>query len=333
MRLPNVPQPVLRPINPGLVGNKGLGPNPIAKRGAPISLTAQVTNVTAGSTRVFNTAALQPGYRIPYLIDEIRFDLDHAIAAIGFADYYLLATQVKFVFTIGQHQFSQVPIPMALYAPEYSVYGNVENGKDSEAVLSTQTFERRRWALPKPIWLGAGDTIQCSIVRPVTGIAAIDNANLNTASITYVGRTMPPGSPPPPIRNVPWVAYYQHPSTVTYSESNDQFRNKFLKPWHIQRTVAAVTGVNVGSNFDVYMFESTARYATVKINDSLGYQISRDFIPMADLYAAGYGDAWTFSRSIGPRAQINVAFNTYDPASTGALSPMVSFVGYREELP
>jgi hypothetical protein len=326
-------QRVLRPVNPGLVGGKGLGKNPIAQRGAPISLTAQVRDVVAGSTRVFDTAALQPGYRVPYLIDEIRFDLDSEFTQFFF-DYYPLAPNVQFIFTIGQHQFSQVPVPMSLYGPEYSENGSIENGDDNDAVQIADFFERRRWLLPKPLWLGPGDVIQCSVVRPLTGIAIIDNANVNVATITYVGRTIPPGTPPPPVRNVPWVAWYQHPSEKTYSESNDQFRNKFLKPWHIHRTVAAIVGQNVGRSYDQYMFErATQRYATIKLADSLGYEITRDFVPMADLYAAKYGDAWTFRRSIGPREQLNVAFNTFDPASSGALSPMVSFVGYREELP
>lgn len=200
-RLPNVPQKVLRPILPGMDPQPGLGPSPAARRGAPVSFTAKIDTIAQASTRVFDTAALQPGYRTPYIIDEIRMTIIHATGGI-------MSGNVQFLFQTGQHQFSQVPVPMALYGPEYSYFGQVELGRQGGfGDVNTKRIEHRRWLLPQPLWLGPGDVIQASVVFPtMTGVGG----TIDRAIVTYVGRSVPPGAKAPPLRNIPWVAYYNH---------------------------------------------------------------------------------------------------------------------------
>jgi hypothetical protein len=72
------------------------------------------------------------------------------------------------------------------------------------------------------------------------------------------------------------------------------------------------------------------QYASVYIEDTFGYKVTRDFTP-AGMVFDSERCAWTFSRPLGPREQINMQFRT---AGTVALTNGlygVSMIGYREE--
>ena len=319
--------------------------HPTTKTWAPVSYTSQVTGLSAGQSLPFPQVSLQSGFNTPYLIDEIRFTAyteSYTTAAITVGD---LAAIVSYNLHAGPYMFSQggfgqaAYVPMMLYAPTYSGAAQYENVSQLLTATTSRKFTTRRWVLPKPLYMPPGDTIMASVHRTSNIGTAIPNI---TAQITIIGRALPPSTPPPALRQVPYVGYYVHPSTATYSEANFQLQNPFNSTWNVQRlilgtrnNVQADSGLATGAGF----YEDptgVVRYASLKITDSMGYKVTGSsgggFIPLADIAAVQRDSAWTFSRPVPPEEQFNVATQITPGSGTNtAFDVLMSFVGYRDE--
>jgi hypothetical protein len=334
---------IITPRVPGIPA-KGLTP----KTWAPVSYTSEVTGLGAGETLPLPQASLQSGFNTPYFIDEIRFTaytgtytgIDLAGDISGMIGFQLSASSYAFSRGgFGQTSF----VPMILYAPTYSSAASTTNGPLYEsmrqAVSATENrrYVTRRWVLPKPLFMPAGDTILAAVNR----VAAIgtDIPDI-TAQVTVIGRALPPNTPTPAKRQIPFVGYYVHPSTATYSEGNFQLLNPFKSDWNVQRMViatrtTAANGFSTGAGF-LESPDGTTRYASIKLTDSLGYKITGSsaggFVPIADVASRNNDSVWTFSRPLPPNEQYNAAFQiTTGTITNTVFDVLFSMVGYRDE--
>lgn len=313
-------------------GATGLGKNPTAGTGAPIALTAELGAVAAGSGAVFPTIGLQPGFRTAYWIDEVRITVGNIRqnAQSG------LPVALRLLFQTGAYKVSKFPIPSMMFSQIYG-YDEYDFGPERAVTLNRLEYTNFRWLLPKPLYMPAGDILQCSVERDATFASAFTMQN---TMLSYLGRACAPGDAPPAVRNIPWVTYYKHPGASAYSETNDEFRNPFLKPLMVQRLIARygrlasfpqpdqLISAFSAQNSLPSAIVPTLRFPNVKILDSLGYMIVPTMTPLGAVIDP-LRAAWTFNRALSPREQLAIAFQTVGsdiPADT-----FLSMVGYREE--
>jgi len=322
-------------VNGGLRGDHG---------GAPAIFSAQITNLALNQSGNFDTQTLQPGFRTPYWIDEIRITalMNRTFASGGVIVGYPtgLAGALELRFTTGQYSFSRAPVPMGLLAPRWSRYDfGVYQATTVGALLGVEHFATIRWPLPKPLYMPAGDALQCLAhfngAYPSLVAIGLPVAQINLA---YVGRIESPGTSAPSVRNVPWVSSFAKKAGVTYAQTNDEFRNPFMKSLYVQRFTSRtfVDYPSVGLPPSPEFFETlsnqgeitTEPYTEARLYDSMGYAIVKEYVPVNDVFDGTRG-AWTFGRTLNAREQFDLQLRQIG-AST-AINTMVGLVGYREE--
>jgi hypothetical protein len=330
----------------------GLGKNPIARAGAPIALTSElVGNIAAGSGAVFPTIGLQPGNRTPYWIDEVRILI--GVDRTSGSRQGAVPAALRLFFETGAYKVSRVPVPAMLFSQVYGIHEYIQGRPSVVGLQQGSDFYNYRWVLPKPLYMPAGDVLQCRVNRD---LEFSPSAALLNVVLTYVGRACAPNEAPPAVRNVPWVAHYHYPYSSTYAEMNDEFRNPFLAPLVVQRLIARM--VDRGSviiepfqHMVVPEGDSTFGgdetmgsfmlpgggggfgddYVSVKIQDSLGYMIVPNMTPLGMVIEPSRS-AWTFNRKLSAREQISIAFETTIAGGTrNFFDTFVSMVGFREE--
>jgi len=323
---------------------QGLGRNPVAEKGAPVSFGTQLANLTvAQQTAVLNTQALQAGYRTPYYIDEIRMTAFTGESA-GSAAVTALAYSLRAKFQTGRHAFSKGPIPLSLYAPVFLRAGYATSYLNGIFAFFRGVVEVR-WVLPKPLYMEPGDVIQCYLERSNQFNTGPQYAS-NNFNVTYVGRAIAPGKKPPPCKYVPWVAFYDHPTTVAsgYSNAGESFRNPFTIPLNVHRFTQQ-TYVEVNTTPGQFLqweggrgptnpssFGETS-FTQIRLYDSLGYAIVKEFAPIGEVMDLAR-QAWTFSRPIGPREQFDAEFSSTPITNTPFITrydTLLGMVAHREE--
>lgn len=307
----------------------GLGKNPVAQFGAPVSFTAHLDAILPGQTQVMAVSGLANGFRTPYVIDEIRMSVYMTTPS---ATLLQPSYALGFQFRTGTYAFSKVPIPMVLYAP---VYNSIAASLASAFTGGVSRIgDEARYVLAKPLWMAPGDQIQATVLRNLTA-ASSGGAGFDV-DVTYVGRSLKPGTPGPAVRNVPWVAHYIHDFADSYSETTTEFRNPFSdKALQIHRLIGRPLSKATSGQFNTgraSMLPNAAgtKYASMLIEDSLGYKITRDYHPAGQIFDTERC-VWTFNRPIGPRDQLNMKFRTAGTAGGTNVLFGVSMLGYREE--
>lgn len=331
-------------LQPQWGGKLGLDKTGMAAVGAPVSFSAGATAIAAGQTVPLNLVNLQSGYRTPYWVDEIRMQV-YSGSSVDAGTFGVQAGgyMMQFQFRTGNYAFSKTPIPMALYAPQYGASALIGQETGSLDIVGHSV----RWVLPKPLFMAPGDQIQCNVTR-LSGVGAYGGAGFN-ADVAYVGRALPPGTTGPNARCVPWVANYIHDFANAYSETQAEFRNPFMVPLYVHRFVGrpgsksstgapdlsnGIAGGDFATQFNMLPTSTGIKYASVYIEDSLGYKIvagpSNAYSPVGCVFDTERC-AWTFGRPLGPREQFNMKFATNGSASGTNSVFGVGMVGYREE--
>lgn len=265
---------------------RGLGRSGVALAGAPMSFTAQVTGLTPGLTKVFDAAALQPGYRTPYWIDCITMVIKSpSIAsqsnAVGCSNGTGFGSVIDFQFQTGHHAFSAKPIAAPCFTQRYmsrfdGIF-NLTTGSPEELGQRTTVTANSpspgvtttlrnfycvyRWLLPKPLLLLPGDVVIASATRN-SQIAAGSTASPTgqtfsaamTATVTYTGRACEPGAKLPKFQCVPWVGMFDQidvgsgAAITPWANTYREFENPFQHVWNVQKLVArAVLATNNNS--------------------------------------------------------------------------------------
>lgn len=321
----------------------GLDQNPVAQHGAPISFTAHLDNLLPGQSIPLSTSGLANGFRMPYYLDEIRMQV-YMTTATSLGAVNQPSYAAAFQFRTGTYAFSAVPVPMILHQPPY--VSSVIPSQNVSGYVLESTFtgavrtigDEARWALPKPLWMAPGDQVQATVARDLT--AAAGGSSPWSVDVTYVGRTLKPGTLGPKTRCVPWIAHYIHDFADSYSQATTQFRNPFTFPLTIQKLIGrpmSKASVGTFTTGRVNMLPNAVgdEYAAIYIEDSMGYKITRSavngiFTPVGSVFDTERC-SWTFSRPLGAREQLNMQFQTQGTVAASDRIFGVSMIGYREE--
>lgn len=332
-----------------------LGPNPVNGRkavpgGAPVAFSAQVAGLQQGKVAMLNAQTLQSGFRAAYFIDEIRINAFTSVyTTSGLASnlYSGLSKLISAKFDTGKFAFSKNAVPIGMYAPYFSTceFGVIAAGGTSALTGSVRGFCNVRWPLPKPLFMPAGDVVQ-AYVEFASG-SLFGGELTATVQVTYIGRLVAPGFNANK-RQIPWVSYMQTDALdgsaagATFKSSSREFENPFSTDLHVQRFTGRTYAVSsaINQNFAIerpytnQLFSTSEPYFEVRIDDSLGYQIVPDFVPVGNVFDTSR-HAWTFGRALAARQQFNVQVRTglsgtVIPGSY-TLSQLIGFVGYREE--
>lgn len=334
---------------------RGLGPNPVARSGAPIALATKVTSIVDDTTRTFDSGALNPGNRFAYWIDEIRMLGTTDVGALA-TDYnrWCLGTLLRLKLHAGRHDLSKVFVPMWSYTPNFSRNGQMDDSGIlplGDPTVGAQQSVAFRWVLPKPLLMLPGESLGGQVQRiNFPGGGTGGNLNLDAinmqATLAFVGRANAPGYKLPKNRNVPWVGFEtaskSQPSPVSGTalpapvvvQIGDSFRNPFTRQWVVQRFIMRPYVQWTANDF---IWEKPS-YSSVYVEDSLGYAVTPRDCP-ASVFVSELGSAsWTYSRALLAREQMNmrITFPTtiWDPEQSefpNYAAVDASMVGYREE--
>ena len=329
----------------------GLGPNPIVggrggiqggSGGAPIAFTASAP-LASGQSITMDTGTLQSGFRTPYLIDEIRIQVVTAVFASASLAWTGIGGNLRAKFQTGNRQFSKLPVPIGNYAPVFSHldFGSAASGVNEAGAAVGRGYSYVRWPLPKPLWMAPGDVIQAVFEYLPLGVAGPDV----TINVTYVGRTIAPGTPAPDKRQIPWVSFFKYESNEGYKSTTDEFRNPFTYPMIVQRftertfrkdETASDSREEMSRGQTPATLNLSSQFVSMRLYDSLGYAIVKEFAPIGLVFDTSR-HAWTFSRSLGAREQFDLTLRTDDvngvaTTPVGGWHTMVGMVGYRDEV-
>lgn len=348
----------MRDENPRWFTRSGMGPDPVAMHGAPVSFSADIgvsnpaggNGLAVGETGVFDTSALQNGYRTPYYIDEIRMRCWAFItgSSLGTTTRAGLGSYAAaFSFRAGSYAFSARPMPMGLFAPNY-------NGRNLLAVGATGATPGRvgasvRWLLPRPLYMQPGDVITATVARSATamllsGLAPGGGDPFLNVGVTYVGRALPPGAKDPVSKNVPWVAFYQHDVANLWSRAMLNGANPFQNPFTFPLVTHRLTGKMAiadpagGGNFierpnSVFqgmLPQATNKWVSCYIEDSAGYKVTRKFSAVGSVFDTER-NAWTYNRALAAREQLDMQFQTNGATAIVPDAFCVGLIAHREE--
>ena len=310
--------------------------------GAPMAFTAQAA-LTVGQKGInLDLSTLQPGFRTGYFIDEVRISVFSS--EIGDVPYNGVMAGIRAQFQTGIYKCSAKAIPVALYAPRFSQHDS------GNTIINTIADEFQynacghvRWCLPKPLYMGPGDALQCTLERDTLLFATPTTV---TVKVTYVGRAIAQGATPPATRCVPWVAYFEKYSNTSQVYSQTEFRNPFMFPYQVQRLTSRAWQILDNDEATFTQLQETNNcqvpntsddgddcYERVMIEDSNGYKVTgREEVPAGALFDLARR-AWTFSRTMGAKEQYNVRVTNLTPTTTPSQRVLTQFgmVGYREE--
>lgn len=335
--------------------NTGLGPNPVVggrggmaggTGGAPIAFSANFDGLANGFSVPLDTGTLQSGFRTPYFIDEIRMQVYTEPYLVAAANWSGIGGCIRAKFQTGNRAFSKAAVPVGAYAPVFSYqdFGAVQAGDLGDGAVA-RGYSYVRWPLPKPLWMAPGDVIQATFEYIGLGTPDAGFPEVN-GGVTYVGRAIAPGTPPPDMRQIPWVSFLEYVNNTGYQNSTDQFRNPFTQPMLVQRFTSRTFSNSVTGAVEEMLrgqtpgvLNASSQFVSCRMDDSLGYNIAgsaKQFAPIGLVFDTAR-HAWTFSRSLGAREQFNLTLRTDDvngvaPIPVGGWRTFTGMVGYRDEV-
>lgn len=303
--------------------------------GDPLAVSTTVS-LASGASIVADQEALSNDYdrSRAFLIDTIRF---HVVTPdwSNFARQALipnganLGGTLRVLFSLGRHQLSRVPIPIALFGPPRD--GAVAFNLFQSMVQSYETVNVRygatikfnghfEWKLPRPLLVPANAVLEARVVRSGDGFPA----NL-TLGICYLGRsakrTVPSGIP----AAVPYVGLFEQNLATpgVYVSGQHDLWNPFAHELHVQRFTGRLQTL-----FRQTLAEQAAEIAAGVFN--AGTQcILLDYEPEAFNFISGAYVSGGISRF--PATQLR-RYNGQN--MTLGLQPSISiFEGYRRSFP
>lgn len=260
----------------------------------------------SGYTQPNKIEDLRNPHRGGMLIDEIRFEVDNT----GFWSGPDLDPLVD--FRIGQHLFNHVPVP---------IYMLGRRDPMSKSELS--------WRPRHPIYVPEGRVLTPRFMNK----KLTSSAFTEIFTITYLGRSLTPGQPPPQEIVLPWLsAYYP----TAYPEDGSLQEQKST-PNDLVNSTRDVVEIDYLLN-NAYLNGSASEFARVK-----GYEqtfvrafdrnekpIVREPIPLRSVFALQDG-AWDLRMRLDPGDFITLEVTVEPATHTGTFDlPVFSMIGHRE---
>lgn len=309
-------------------------PDRYLKGGVPILLSSSVT-LSEGETKSPDLGRLQNIFRSPMVIDEIRFMLTATIAS---TEVHNFGGSVRARFKMGRIDLSDQFVPIWLHGPILEdAFLNIEGNIILVPPLNPgeeHVVGHFRWVLPRPLFVPVGNVLAPTFSRQHDFRGGTVNVD-----VVYCCRRLPAGTPTPNEIDVPFIGVFVAPemtagdSGVALSTARDLF-NPFTRELYVQRFLGRVQQRTAGNpNLD-RIFDGTTSLGgntTIRIQDSKGYNITRDFVPWTHVFDVNRR-AWTFRRSLAPKEWYAVQILVPLADRDVYFQPQISMVGWRKEV-
>lgn len=260
--------------------------------------------VPAGAERSpTDQSKLANQYRLPMLIDEIRFASLEGIRAFGAGDGWrsaglrMFRSQIRMI--CGSRWLTRDFIPGDLFAQR-------PDG-DGEIVIR----------LDEPLYLGANEVIHPTVRAPATQDV--------TVQFTLVGRLTAPRPKGAPLMLPYWTSYSSPTVTAgasaSFKSTRAQLNNQFRKPLRVKRLLGAATVPTL----EILPLDAVR----VRVSDHDGYTLVRDPTNFNDLFQVR-DHAWPAETVLPANGYYIIHSDVQAPAAFD-VNFRISMLGYREE--
>jgi hypothetical protein len=252
---------------------------------------------------------------------------------------------LKAKIVVGTHMMTNSFVPVWLLGkcdtPEAECHPDV--GAVGPAATGSY-YGAWTWILPKPLYVLPSMPIAIQVQRagPLGGLPgdafAIDSPGTTLPIwISVTGGYIERGFKAPSVIDVPYVTAMVGSATVVgqavtplpinYSQKSD-LENPFSRPLEIERLTGRLRNFNPLSAFPgAVEFDYLLPNPTIFMRDSLGYGLTRDYVPFNEVFDVSRRD-WCIRRSIPSREYYSAIVNSNGVAN---LYPQVAIVGSRKE--
>ena len=311
---------------------------------APVVLSDYV-DITYGTFKVFNADKLQVSDRQNIEIIEMHcvvYDVTPYNASTTVLTN--LGTTIQLKLELGEYKITNGYIPIWLFGPRHDCATEVNLARSSSAApFDVESGPAPccvyRWILPCPLLLTQNDNIIAQVKREssdiYTAVVGVASARTYRVQLSFVGRYLDPNIKIGPTVKVPYVtSFLGLRGTKCNISKHQDLENPFQVPYHIERINGRIEAymLQEGNNWQV---DYLGHEPILKMTDSQGYIVVQPNTPFNDVFEVGRRD-WIVRRDLAPR-QYYIAEVDENVASTvtnlyGLTRPMISLVGYREEV-
>ncbi len=314
------------------------------KATSPLHLTAS-TYCTPQTQQSPNAVALKNPLGAPMEILELRWQLFTPQTADETFLPGTLGGVVGCKLDMGNVAMTNGFVPIWLFGRDLNLVDadTIDNQNLVNPYVSGQTILQSTtcfysWKLPKPLYVPAGSTLTPSFSH--FGAVPTDVNVIISAS----ARSLPLDTPPPKSLPTPWVASWMSPGFIAADQAGSaqstetDLMNPHREPVHLQRMGGRVMVVNSESaSVTDYTYPQIAStLMSVRMSDSMGRQIIRDYTSMMQAFATN-SRGWEMGNGarLDPESYLIAYLNKVESAEAGDAANIncqaqISLVGWRE---
>jgi hypothetical protein len=302
------------------------------KPSAPLFLSSNV-NIAAGATAVASTFDLTSPFREPIWIDAITWSVTGSNGVILTAANWGATLRTR--LSLGRTELTRNRNNG--FVPIWNLSSQVNQGLNVRAAsnqVDENTFQGvtnfsmsfHKWKLPRPLYVPPGMSLQSEFFRSLDGIPGS-----LFVSVGYAGRYVDPGMTTLKKASMPFATFFEiQPGGSSFLSDAQDMVNPFEVPLCVQRFIGRAiqsTGNPVTTLLEVPLTSQ------IKIQDSHGHNIVRDFIPNDGSVVLDYNRrGWTFNKILSPKQWYNFqVIPAAGPSSTFDFAQQFSMIGHREE--
>ena len=345
--------------------------------GDPLVVSAS-TLLASGGSALLDQELLANDYdrSRAFLIDTIRFqvvtpDWSAFMRQGPLFNGTNLGGTMRVTFSLGRHQLSRVPIPIALFSPPRD--GTVAFNYFPPTIASYESVYREKvssrefnchfeWTLPRPLLVPANMVLEARAVRSNDGFPA--DLTLNVCYLGRLAKKPVPSSIPVAI---PYVGLFERDLSTpgVYTSGQHDLWNPFTRELRVQRfvgrlqtlfrqTVAEAAAENAAGVLDagtqcilldyepeainlftgVYVSGGISRFPPTQLRRFDGQNMTLGLQPGISVFD-GYRRSFPGDAVLAPRqgyeATIDARSDLPPVGSLGANTAFISMVGWREE--
>lgn len=326
-------------------------------KGTPLIVNSTQTMPVGGGTLLTDSGALQAPFRRPYLLKEIRFSFQGPSVTedvnSGFPIH--LGGLVQTRISLGKHYITNGFVPIwnldsaCQLRAESPFYGPAL----PDIAFNPFATSFYRWIFAKPLFVPAGQVVHLELLGKDVANSSPAGQNGLLASlgggvqvdVAYHGTLLDPNTVYPNYVEVPYVTCWVDTTATTDVGVSSEFnlKNPFTVPLFVSKLVGRLLFGVTGATFATFHANATTlcddwlgNGPTVKLYDSFGYDIIREYIPFNEVFSVPFRTL-KFKNTLKPGEVIRAFVNnktmpsTYlvgSSASTGVV-PMISMIGHR----
>lgn len=305
----------------------------IPRMRSPILLNSSVS-LPPGATREPEVQALRNPFKVPMLVEEIRFGLMNGIKAdsTGWASGWtgMLPIQIQVELTLGRAPLTKHFVPVGVLGKRLIgaslpiLLSSAETIPDT-AVMTNNVIV---WKLPKPLYVPPSELLAPKFLYNAS------SGSTQTIYIQYACRTLSKDDPVPKKIYVPWASAYITPPSadgILISDSTEaDIVNATDQMLNVERFVGYSASYGAFVEVDPPPTDIIPRlYQMIQAVDSFGNVLVRDPTPFATVFNS-MDYSWTVNTKLQPKGFYLFHIEQDVPASIAAATRVaIGMVGHR----